>query len=41
VIDKTRIDPLELTLFSSLLTRWNFSLPVEPEELVCVFVNPS
>jgi hypothetical protein len=36
VIDKTKIDPYELTLFWSLLTRWNLSLLVEPGELVCV-----
>jgi hypothetical protein len=41
VIDKTIIDPWELTLFSSLLTGWNLSLLVELGELVCVSVNPS
>jgi hypothetical protein len=30
VIDRTRIDPWEWTLFSSLPTRWNLSLLVEP-----------
>jgi hypothetical protein len=41
MIDRTRIDPYELTLFSSLPTRRNLSLPIEPRELVCVSVNPS
>jgi hypothetical protein len=41
VIDKTRIDPQELTLFLSVPTRWNLSLPVEPRDFVCVSVNPS
>jgi hypothetical protein len=41
MIDKTRIDPYELTLFSSLSTRWNLTLPVEPGELVYVSVNLS
>jgi hypothetical protein len=40
VIDRTRIDPKELTLFSTLLIRWNLSLPIEPGVLVCVSVNP-
>jgi hypothetical protein len=41
VIDRIRIDPLELTLFSSLSTWWSLSLPVELGELVCVSVNTS
>jgi hypothetical protein len=36
LIDRTRIDPLELTLFSSVPTRWNLGLPVVPRELVCL-----
>jgi hypothetical protein len=39
MIDKTRIDPYELTLYSSLLIRWNLSLPVELGVLVCVCVR--
>jgi hypothetical protein len=41
MIDRTRIDPLELSLFSSLPTRWNLSLPVEPGEVVFMSINPS
>jgi hypothetical protein len=41
MIDRTRIDPYELTIFSSLSTRWNLSLPLEPRVLVYVSVNPS
>jgi hypothetical protein len=36
MIDKTRIDPKDLTLFLNLPTRWNPGLPVESRELVCV-----
>jgi hypothetical protein len=41
MIDMTRIDPYELSLFLSLPTRWNLSLTIEPGELVCVSINTS
>jgi hypothetical protein len=41
VKDGTRIDPLELTVFLSLTTRWNLRLTVEPGVLVCLSINPS